>query len=164
MEQAEHRIDQTVAVQLAPLFHKLWGKDIVIIGEIPTGAGIQLRAAISADQAVELVGNGIFAGFLTQTADVFLDEIAGRGISGTGELIVFGGDGVKPGLLGGVVDGADILSAFKKDVLKIMGNTCVGTVFSSGIDHHSTKNLGLSMVFVEPHFHPIPQTKLFHFQ
>ena len=164
LEHAEHGIDESVAVQLAPLLHVLRREHVVIESEVVRRSSVQSTTAITRDEGVELVGDGKFASLLAQSVDVLLNSRALGFVLGGGKTVVGGGDAVEPRLFLRIVDGADFVGSLEHDVLKIVGDTRVGAVFRARVHHHGAKHLGLRVVFVEPHGHTVAQLLLFHFQ
>jgi hypothetical protein len=49
-------------------------------------------------------------------------------------------------------------------MLKIVGDTCVGTVLGASPDHNGSKNLGLRVVLVQPNGHAVAQFQLLNIQ
>ena len=93
-----------------------------------------------------------------------LNGLALGGVGSTGQFVILHRDGVEINLLGGKINGSQLIGTLEHDVLKVMGDARVGTIHGAGVNDHSTKDLGLAMVYIHPHFHAVVQHKLLHLQ
>ena len=153
-------MDKTVAVEREPLAHVLGREGIIIIGIVVARPGIESCPAKFSDEAVVFVGDGILAGTDAQTVDVTLDGLAACFIARLCQQLVLGGDAVKVDLLSLIVDGADGVGALEHDMFEIVSDARIGTVAGSSFHHDGTIDLGLCVVFVEPHLQAVFQHHL----
>ena len=157
LESTEDGMEQPFGVQDAPLLDILRKEGVVIVSHVVTGRRIQSTAAIERDETTELIGYHIVGSLEAQRIDVLLYLVSFRIVLGSAELVVLCGDGVEPGLFRRIVYCAHAVGAFEHDMLEVVGNACVRTVFGSCLHHHRTKHLGLRVVFVQPYGHPVIQ-------
>ena len=146
-----------MAVQREPLSHVLWREDVVIESVVVAGSGIQVGSSVFGDEAVELVRNGIVAGFDAQLIDFFLDFLAFQVVGGLCEQFILCGDGVEVDFLGGVVGRSDAVGSLEHDVLEVVGYARVGTVHGPSLDDDGPVDLRLRVVFVEPDGHSVAE-------
>ena len=164
LEQTEHGIDHTVAVQFGPLLDVLRGERIVIVSVVVGGRGVEARAAEAGDQAVELVRDGVFGGLLAQPAYLLLDILPLPFVSGAREPVVADRDGVQPDLLGLVINGAYLFRALEEQMLQVMGETGVRAVLGACPDDHGAEDYGLRGIAVKPYLHSVREFELAYFK
>ena len=93
-----------------------------------------------------------------------LDGLAAGSVTGERQLVILHRDGVEIDFLGGIIDRTQLIGALEHDVLKVMGDTRVGAIDSAGVNDHGAKDLGLTMIHIDPHIHAVEQHKLLHLQ
>ena len=160
LEQSEHRVYQSLAVERCPLRQVLWRKRIIIIGIVVGSGSVEASTTIARYKIVEVVGDGILGRVLTELVDVAL-YMATRGSVGGGcQQVVLSRYGVKPYLLGAIVGRANLVGTFEHNMFEVVSYARVRAVGRAGSHHHRAKHLGLRVVLVDPNGHPVLQ---FHF-
>ena len=157
LEQAEHGINQALAINLGPLLDVLRRECVEIKRIIIRRTGIEPRTPVARDQAVELVGNDVLRGTHAQVVDDLLQMSARSRVVRIGQGVVLLGDTIQQDFLGLVIDRPDLVRALKHHVLEIMGDARVGRVLRPGIHHDGPEYLRLAMVLVQPHRQTITQ-------
>ena len=161
LEEAEDRMQQAVAVELGPLREELRREEVVVVGKIRVGGGVEPRAADLGGQAFELIGDGILGGLDVQAVDLLLDGLALRRVDGGGQAVVADFDGVQPDLLRFVVRRAQLGRALEEHVFEVVRDAGARAVPRACPDDDGAIRDRTGVVFVEPHLHAVGKGDFF---
>ena len=151
LEQAEDRIAQPFAVQFSPMGHVLRCEYIIIGSTVVRSLGIEFRSSITGDEPVEFIRNDVLSRLLVEVVDLLHELFAFGRILRLGQFVVFEGNLIQEAFLSRIVQRADPVRALEHHVFEIVGNACIGRVLGSCLYHDGTKNLRLTVIFIQPH-------------
>ena len=164
LEQPEHGVQHPLRVEPAPLFQELRCERVVILRHVVRCRGVQPRTAVSGDEPVKLVGDGVVRRPLAQSADVLLKCQSPCCVLGLRQLVVLSRDRVEPHALRLIVHRANLLRTLEQHVLQVVRNTRVRTVLGPRLHHHGPVDLRLRVVLVQPDSQPVLQLQFLHVQ
>ena len=164
LEQPEHGVQHPLRVEPAPLFQELRCECVVILRHVVRCRGVQPRTAVSGDESVEFVGNGVVGCPLAQSADVLLQCQSPCCVLGLRQLIVFSRDGVKPHALRLIVHHANLLRTLEQHVRQVVRNARVRAVLGPRFHHHGPVDLRLRVVLVQPDSQSVAQLQYLDIQ